>query len=286
MLRRSLKFLVISLVIFLSFNSNVYADKIPELTCRYYNDKVNWMITQKSDGTGYLYRNEGNGSKITAESSGWVSKAPLGDLKWGDKYKSSTPKLSNSKPKYLKECPVGFIKKGLIPSFYIFSSKTSDGYKTLDGTSGDKIVEFRGGVNNYTKPSIANTGTGSSTIDSDNSGDVPIDVEVGFIDTRDQQISCTYIFGEDGEIIKLIKTLLNLVKIIVPVLVIVLGSLDFVSAIFSQDDGNMKKAQTKFIKRLIIAVAIFVAPSILKFILDIGHGIWPVVDASLCGILD
>ena len=80
--------------------------------------------------------------------------------------------------------------------------------------------------------------------------------------------------------------MLNLVKIIVPVLVIVLGSLDFVSAIFSQDDGNMKKAQTKFIKRLIIAVAIFVAPSILKFILDIGHEIWPVVDASLCGILD
>ena len=77
----------------------------------------------------------------------------------------------------------------------------------------------------------------------------------------------------------------NLVKILVPLILLVLGSLDFAKAIFAQDDAAMNKAQKTFIKRLIIAVVIFVIPGLLKVILNIAHGIWPIVDNSLCGII-
>lgn len=107
--------------------------------------------------------------------------------------------------------------------------------------------------------------------------------KLGFISAGD--ITCADVIGEDGELVTLLNMLVNLVKILVPILLIVLGSLDFVKAIFSGDDSNMKKAQNKFIKRLIIGIVLFLAPSVLKFMLGIASNIWPVIDADLCGIL-
>jgi len=98
-------------------------------------------------------------------------------------------------------------------------------------------------------------------------------------------ITCADIIGENGELVDVLNMLVTLVKILVPILLIVLGSLDFVKAIFSGDDSNMKKAQNKFIKRLLIGIIFFLAPSLLKFILEIANNIWPVIDADLCGIL-
>ena len=43
--------------------------------------------------------------------------------------------------------------------------------------------------------------------------------------------------------------------------------------------------KAKFIKRLVIGVAIFLVPSMLKLLLSIGQSVWPVIDADLCGIL-
>ena len=66
---------------------------------------------------------------------------------------------------------------------------------------------------------------------------------------------------------------------------IVLGSLDFAQAVFASSEDQIKKAQSKFVKRLIIGAVIFMIPSVLKVILTLAHSIWPVVDASLCGII-
>ena len=81
-----------------------------------------------------------------------------------------------------------------------------------------------------------------------------------------------------------IQQIVNIIKIVVPILLIVLGTIDFGKAIFVNDEGEMKKSQTKFIKRLIIAVAFFLVPTLLTLILNIAHNIWPSIEASLCGI--
>jgi len=109
--------------------------------------------------------------------------------------------------------------------------------------------------------------------------------EFGFIDMTGLTFSCSELLDEDGDLVELLHMLLVMVKIIVPIIIIVLGSLDFASAMFAGDESNMKKAQAKFIKRLVIGVAIFLVPSILKLLLNIGHSVWPVIDADLCGIL-
>lgn len=96
--------------------------------------------------------------------------------------------------------------------------------------------------------------------------------------------SCKDILGEKG--IGILKTIKTLLQVAIPILLLVLGSLDFGTAIFAGDENEMKKSQQKFVKRVIFSVVIFLIPPILGVVLDMAHQIWPVIDASLCGIYD
>lgn len=98
--------------------------------------------------------------------------------------------------------------------------------------------------------------------------------------------NCEDLFGEDSEtLIGMLKTGVNIVKILIPIILLALGSLDFAQAVFSSNEDGIKKAQSKFIKRLLIAVVIFLIPSILKLLLTLANSIWPIIDADLCGII-
>lgn len=65
----------------------------------------------------------------------------------------------------------------------------------------------------------------------------------------------------------LVQKLLNYLKILGPTIAIVLGSLDFTKAIINSDEESMKKAQSKFIKRIIAAVALFFVPLLTQVLL-------------------
>lgn len=56
-------------------------------------------------------------------------------------------------------------------------------------------------------------------------------------------------------------------KFIAPALVIIMSMLDFIKAIASQSEDEMKKVQGKFVNRLIAAALVFLLPFILEFIL-------------------
>ena len=71
-----------------------------------------------------------------------------------------------------------------------------------------------------------------------------------------------------NRIIKFIANILKWVKYVAPVLVIILGILDFIKAMAAQNDDQMKKAQGKFVKRLIAAALLFIVPFIIEFVLD------------------
>ena len=102
--------------------------------------------------------------------------------------------------------------------------------------------------------------------------------------------TCKDIVGDEGSedsIFDLLVTVINVVKIVVPIILIALGILDFLQALLAQDDGGLKKAQGKFIKRLIVGAIIFLAPSIIRLLLTVAHTIWPQVisDDVFCGII-
>lgn len=117
--------------------------------------------------------------------------------------------------------------------------------------------------------------------------DGAVEIEVPpliIINSEKEPENCKDILGEDA--IKALRTIKNLLIMGVPIILIVLGIIDFAQAIFANDENAMKKAQTKFLKRVIIAVIILLIPTTLQFILKIANAIWPSIDYSLCGILD
>lgn len=81
---------------------------------------------------------------------------------------------------------------------------------------------------------------------------------------------CVNLFGEKNNpnsIRGLVNDVLKYPKIIVPILVIVLGMLDFGKAVIASKEDEMKKAQSTFIKRVVIGVAVFFVPTILDIIM-------------------
>lgn len=91
---------------------------------------------------------------------------------------------------------------------------------------------------------------------------------------------------EDSEkMLEIIKTLFTLSRISIPLIIIGLGSMDFVKCIFSGNEDGMKKAQNKFMKRLLIGVGIFLVPTLLKFVLELASYVWPNISSDFCGIL-
>ncbi len=66
-----------------------------------------------------------------------------------------------------------------------------------------------------------------------------------------------------------IQNLFNFLKIILPLLVIVLSTYDFIRAITAKDEKDVKKAFQKLLKRFACAVILFILPTILNLLLDL-----------------
>lgn len=71
---------------------------------------------------------------------------------------------------------------------------------------------------------------------------------------------------------QIVGYLLYIAKIIVPLLLIILGTIDFAKATISSDDKAPKDAVVTLIKRILIAIIIFLIPTILNFLLSLVNG--------------
>jgi len=67
----------------------------------------------------------------------------------------------------------------------------------------------------------------------------------------------------------LVQMILNVIKIIGPILVIILSSIDFIMVIIKSDNEAFQKAQKKLITRLILALLLFIVPVIVEVILNV-----------------
>lgn len=72
-------------------------------------------------------------------------------------------------------------------------------------------------------------------------------------------------------------------RIGVPILIILLGIIDFAKAVLTSKEDEMKASQNKFVKRLIIGIAIFFIPTLVNLIMDLANYIWnPDYVESIC----
>ena len=75
----------------------------------------------------------------------------------------------------------------------------------------------------------------------------------------------------------LINKYLGYIHIIVPIMVLALGVFDFFKVAISSKEEEMKKAQNRFIIRLVAGVLVFLAPTIVNIIISIlNNGACPI----------
>lgn len=88
-------------------------------------------------------------------------------------------------------------------------------------------------------------------------------------------LSCPSPYDKLEPVFAVIADIIDIIKIIVPIILIVYGMLDFGKAVVGKDEGEIKKAQTMFIKRSIYAVAIFfvitLVSMIMSFVAQVVH---------------
>lgn len=95
-------------------------------------------------------------------------------------------------------------------------------------------------------------------------------------------VDCKGLLG--SKLVEKIRMYVNIIKISVPILLIVLGIVDFLKVIFTGNDDQMKKSQITFFKRIGIAILIFFVPTIVEFILNIANQVWSFISPDSCGL--
>ena len=86
----------------------------------------------------------------------------------------------------------------------------------------------------------------------------------------EEELGCKDMFDEGLD--DMLDQAYTAVRIIAVALTIVLGMLDFAKAIWSNDQDGLKKAQQKFVKRLVAMVVIIILPFIIDPIVEMALG--------------
>lgn len=96
-------------------------------------------------------------------------------------------------------------------------------------------------------------------------------------------VDCKGLLGQD--LIDKINSYLDIIKIIIPIILIGFGVLDFTKAIFAGEE-DMKKAQKSFFQRIVIAIIIFLTPTVVNLLLNLANQVWPIITPNSCGIFE
>lgn len=83
---------------------------------------------------------------------------------------------------------------------------------------------------------------------------------------------CSLDIDIDVKIVNAVHMIILIIQIVVPVLLVVFGSIDFLKAIIAQKDDEIKKGQQTFIKRLIAGIIVFFVIAVVKLVISFAAG--------------
>lgn len=83
---------------------------------------------------------------------------------------------------------------------------------------------------------------------------------------------------------KLVSVAYTIIQIAVPIVLVILGTLDLMKGIMAQKEDEIKKGQTVFIKRLIAAAIVFFVFAISKFVISFVSNDRGILDCAECFI--
>ena len=103
-------------------------------------------------------------------------------------------------------------------------------------------------------------------------------------DSYNKNQNCNGLLGDPNDedsVAWLLQTILNYLRVLGPVLVVVLSSVDFARIIVNGDDEKFSKAKQTLFRRLIVVALLFLVPTIVSVLLNI----FGITSNPTCGIL-
>ena len=97
-----------------------------------------------------------------------------------------------------------------------------------------------------------------------------IDEMMGIVEPNGGQTKSSTWTATDGNTNKFLKKIWDMIKIIVPMLVIIFSIVDFLKVLFISDEKNYKAAYHKLLWRIAVGIILFVLPAILKLLLELA----------------
>lgn len=95
-----------------------------------------------------------------------------------------------------------------------------------------------------------------------------------FLANKTASSVCT---GGIAEVVGLAKMVIKVLQLVVPIGLIIMGTIDMAKAVIAGEEKKMKEAQKPFIKRIIAAVIVFLIPIIVNMVLSFvttGNSDW------------
>lgn len=91
-------------------------------------------------------------------------------------------------------------------------------------------------------------------------------------------------FCRDGVLntFKLVGIAITIIKILIPLLLIIFGTIDFGKAVVSDDAKAIKSSSSLLVKRVIAGIIIFFIPTILKFVFGLVYDSTEATDFENC----
>jgi len=87
--------------------------------------------------------------------------------------------------------------------------------------------------------------------------------------SQNTKVSCGNITDIPARIPRLTSKVITIIQIAIPVILVIMGSMDLFKGITAQKDDEIKKSQQIFVKRLIYAALIFFVVVIVKFLISL-----------------
>mgnify|MGYP005771710705 CR=1 FL=1 len=139
----------------------------------------------------------------------------------------------------------------------VYENNKETVYSTAEGSSGCMSLTLSGSgespsTGGGTSGAGEETGTGGAT------GDI-----------YDTSNFCS---GAVLNVFNVIGWIIVIVKILVPILLIIFGSIDFAKAVIASKDDEIKKSAKTLVMRVIAGIIIFFIPSLLNFVVELIGG--------------
>ena len=74
----------------------------------------------------------------------------------------------------------------------------------------------------------------------------------------------------DEQVPQIIKSIILIIQILVPVILVVMGTIDLLKGVYAQKEDEIKKGQQVFIKRLLTGILVFFVIAIVKLVISVA----------------